>query len=150
MRHPQFNGIILPCRHLRQAFLMPAMKVALATQELYPDVITDEVFDKTFVDDPYGPCAKLEALVYANAITEAIGSTVVLRMMIHHKHCGQLVYNLQPSSLYVEQLVADRLKPLGIEFLSQSGFMHYNNLYSEFLCLSLLFRDDVLISNYEN
>ena len=153
MRHSrtrkQSPGLILGCPQLRAAFPKLAEQAFHEAQKVYPSILTKQAEQEVLQNDPYGPFAKLEAVVYAKAINQAIGSTVVLRMLLRGPKTRPM-YNVDPNSLFVENLVAENMRGVGDQFLQQTGFMRFNSFYNEFVYLSLLYNDDVIVSNHEN
>lgn len=98
--------------------------------------------------DTHGYMSILETLVYARAINRAIGCSVLLRMRPHQ--CMFTGHLIDPESLYIEKIVADKMHHVGDTFLQTSGFMRFNTFFNELVYLSLLHDDDVLITNHEN
>lgn len=157
MRYPKmdthFSSLVLPCPTVRETFPHRAMEALKATQKIHRKILTPRIAESGLVQDPFGPFARLEALVYARAISKAIGSNVFLRLT-PNKRPGDLssshqIRIIDPKSLYAEGLIADSLKDVGDDFLRQTNFMRFNAQYTEFLYLGLLYGDDVIISNSE-
>lgn len=147
LRKTEPKHLILPCAQVRTEFTAHACR-AIRDVTANRKSLTEEMVFSRLRSDPHGYMAILEALVYANAVNRAIGSYVLLRMRPHQSmFAGRLV---DPRSLSIENIVADRLVTVGDLFLQTSGFMKFSTFYNEFLYLSLLHDHDVLITNHEN
>ena len=140
------KSIILPCKEVRLMFPTYACNAISELKSVQPHSFLDEYVTK-MMNDRHGCLMTLETLVYARAVNEALGCSVLMKMK--HRNKGRVVENIiDTHSLFIENSIADRLKSFGDYFLTNSGFMRFNHLYQELLYLELMFDDDVMISNY--
>lgn len=123
------------------------MKTINEIQKEVPSILTDDIIENVFISDVFGPFAKLEFFTYAKAIERALGIEVVLGLSYPgNEKSGEVLFL---ENLHYEELVADRLNKIKIDFLIQTGLMHYANSIGSKVALSPLYEDDILLTNIE-